>query len=308
MNRITSGVLAGLMLASGLVGCTSAQSADPGWTSPATSEAVDLATRSGGWPKTEEELQNAANRLDERCLREAGFAVPTAPAVRLPAPEDEKAAIALGQRSNLGYGIATPAHESTASAVETYVQTLSHPEQIRYRAAQFGSGAPRTTIVLIPPAKVQVADGGCVATGRRSLAGDLRTWARLDYIPDQLDSQLSAQAMKVPRYKAALASWRACLKARSFDFPSPEAAQTALRKEYARIGPSRRFKRREIAVAVADGECAQKAHLPTVLLAARRSLVEHLPSSELSSLRSLCTKRHTALARARKTLGMDKSG
>ncbi|SED67171.1 hypothetical protein SAMN05216489_04079 [Streptomyces sp. 3213] len=298
MSRVTGWILVGLLLVTGLAGCASARSAGPGHGAAPTSGVVDLATRSGDWPRTEALLQNAVNRLDERCLRAAGFAVPSAPAVRLPAPGDEEAAIGLAQRRTIGYGIATPVPASAPPASETYANTLSALDHNRYGTAQFGSAAPRTSVTLIRSATVEVASGGCVGDARRALAGDLRTWARLTYIPDQLDTRLSAQAMTDPRYLRALADWRTCLRGRGFSYISPEAAQAALRKAYPNSGGTAAFKRHEIAVAVADGTCARTAHLPTVLLSVRRSLVSRLPSGELSLLRSLNAERRAALARA----------
>ena len=56
-------------------------------------------------------------------------------------------------------------------------------------------------------------------------------------------------------------------------------------------------------MAVADGKCAGTAHLSTVLLTVRRSLVADLPSAELALLRTLTTDRQAAITRARAVLG-----
>lgn len=299
MSRIATGVLAGLLVATGLVGCAQARPAGPGRAGPPSAAEIDLATRSGSWPETENVLQNTVNRLDNQCLRTAGFEAPAAPAVRTPVPEDDKSAVRMKQRESNGYGIATPPAASTLPAAEKYGSTLSAADQARYVAAQFGDGRPTATVALIAPATAEVPSAGCAATARRKVAGDVRTWARLGYVPDLLDTRLSFQAVGDTRYKAALASWRTCLKTRGFDYASPEAAQGALRKEYASTGRTAGFKDREIAVAVADGTCAATARLSAVSLKIRRSLVARLPADQLALLRSLNADRRAALARAR---------
>jgi hypothetical protein len=79
VNRTATGLLTGLLLAAGMVGCAPARPTIPGPAAAPTTTIVDFATRSGSWPATEDELQNAVNRLDTRCLRTAGFAVPSTP-------------------------------------------------------------------------------------------------------------------------------------------------------------------------------------------------------------------------------------
>jgi hypothetical protein len=230
---------------------------------------------------------------------------PVHPPVRLPVPEDEKAVIGLRQRESIGYGIANRTPASAVPAAERYGATLPAAAQARYKAAQFGTNALKTTVTLIARAKVRVPRAGCVVAARRRLAGDVRTWARLGYVPDQLDTRLSAQAVGDPRYKAALTSWRTCLRAEGFDYASPDMAQAALSAQYETTGGTAAFKRREIAVAVADGKCAGTVHLSTVLLTIRRSLVADMPNAELALLRTLTADRQTAVTRARAVLSRD---
>ncbi|MET8631621.1 hypothetical protein [Streptomyces sp. NPDC004680] len=287
-------------MAAGLAGCTSAQPASLRVSAAMT----DVATRSGRWPTDAAQLQAAFNQLDRQCLSKAGFHPPAAPKVTLPSPENEAATIDLAGRRLHGYGISMPQDSSaTAENPNAYASSLSVKDRQRFGSAQFGPGTPRTTVALKGKGGATVPTAGCVARARTALAGDVYTWAEISYIPQQFDDQVSRKALTDTGYRAALARWRACMAKAGYTYASPDDSVAHLQQEYERGAKGARFQRREIAAAVADGECASHTHLPAELLRARRQQVPRLSARDLSTLHSVTANWESAVARARRVVG-----
>ncbi|WP_269854728.1 hypothetical protein [Streptomyces sp. RPT161] len=305
IGKAAAAFLTGCALVAGAVGCTAATQSTGRGPEPAgvSTTMTDLATRSGRWPTGAAQLQAAFDQLDRECLSTAGFRLPSIPRVSLPVPENEAAAIDLDGRKQHGYGISTPGDSSAATAnPNAYVSSLSSRDQKRFNDVQFGPGAPRTAVALYRTGRAAVPTAGCVARARRALAGDVQAWAAISYVPQQLDDQLSRKALQDASYQAALARWRVCMAKAGYPYASPEAAVTRLRREHEQGASGSGFRRLEIAVAVADGQCASHTHLPSILLRARRQLTAQLPAGNLSFLRSVTESWESAVARARSVL------
>ncbi|GGR66468.1 hypothetical protein [Streptomyces roseolus] len=299
VRRRAVGVLIGCLI---LAGCAEARPAGPGLT--ATPVMIDLATRSGRWTADAERLQRAVDALDRACLRGAGLSPPAAPRVRLPVPEDEAAVIGMAERRRVGYGIVdavTAGTRSPEAEPEHSTTALSQEEQRRYTEAQFGLGTPKTSVPLLGEAKAYVPAAGCIAQSRRKLAGDVDAWARLDYLPQQFDDRVTNGAEREPVYTSALAAWRSCMERSGRHHADPDAARASVRDAARRPGDAADLKRKEVELAVADGLCAARSHLPTALLQARRARVAHLPQHDLAVLRALSEEWLTTVARARST-------
>jgi hypothetical protein len=283
----------GLVALTGLAGCGQVHEANP---APITST-VDLVTFSGNWPATQQILDNAVRVLDRKCMATHGFGYPDTPLAKTMAPEDEAAVIDLPDRRQHGYQIvATSAPTLPAEAVNPYLTSLSPANQQRYRAALFGP--PGTDVTPGIAGGYVVKGQGCEADSRRALAGSVQQWARITYIPQQLNDHLVEQVTTQPRYIAAMTAWQACMATRGYSYPTPQHARSALQSEYLKAGPTQQFRERETAVAVADGECAGAVHLPLVSLAVRRDLVQSLPAPDRATLADLASIRDTAVARA----------
>jgi hypothetical protein len=293
-------LLTGCAMVTGAVGCASTRPAAP-VAAPVKVSAVmtDLATRSGRWPAAEEQLQDAYSRLDRQCVKEAGFSLPASPSASFPVPEDETAAIDLSGRRRHGYGISIHDHGATAAAPDA---TLSAGDQKRLGEAQFGPDGRTTAVTLNGGGRVTVPATGCIAHARIALAGDVQTFAKIYYLPQQFDDRLNRAALTDADYQAVLGRWRACMAPKGYTYASPDAATAQLRQEYERNAKSSRFRKTEISVAVADGECESRTHLPTTLLRTRRRLVGGLPADDLSFLRSVAASWGSAVTRARSVL------
>ncbi|MEV6481005.1 hypothetical protein [Streptomyces sp. NPDC051576] len=300
VKRLLCGLLTGLVVMAGPAGCTSRPAGSGPTTAPAapTVSMTDLATRSGGWPAGAGALQTATDVLEQSCMKAAGFAFPARPAVRLPVPEDESAAIGLTKRRTQGYGLAVRNDADAREPVNHSYEALSTVAKKRYQDADVGAGAPHTTVRLYGRATASVPTDGCVAESRARLAGDVKTWARLTYIPEQLDERLTQEAARDPRYLRALDAWRSCMTTHGLHYTSPTEAVTALRERYAKEGVTERLKRDEINVAVTDGSCATRTHLPTTLLHVRRAHVTQLPPTDRALLATLDHSNRVAVARA----------
>lgn len=272
-----------------------------------SASAVDLATHSGGWPATEAILENAVNRLNRKCLARHGFAYPELPAVSFPDAEDDAAAIGMFRRRSVGYGIAASGTEnvdqpSVSDPVDGFYGALSPAERERFSTVLFGPPGSEIKVDTGGGGYVAVKGRGCEAESRSALAGDVGTWAQLSYIPERLDNVLARQVPSDPRYRRAIASWRSCMVARGYRYATPEAARDALSERYRRTGGTEAFRRDEISVAVADGQCAILARVPRTAVLARRDRVRSLPAPELATLVRLAALRDAAVGRARRLL------
>jgi hypothetical protein len=279
----------------GLAGCAPSRPA-----SRLTASAVDLATRSGSWPATEQRLQTAINRLDHACMAAHGFQYPDSPRSALPAPEDEAASIDLPGRRDRGYGLAgsTTTRSPAPDPAATYYAHLSAADKRRFDLAFFGPSSAQLTVSLGDGHVVTVRKSGCEAASRRSLIGDVSRWAQVEYGTEDLNNHLADRLAAAPRYRAALSVWRSCMAGHGDDYVTPEAAYQAMQTLYQRSGTTPTVRQREIAVAVADGECAGQAHLPSVALSIKRDLVPSLPTAERQRLIAWTAYRDTAVGRA----------
>jgi hypothetical protein len=262
--------------------------------------AVDLATRSGSWPATERIIQSALNQLTRRCMEERGFSYPAGSAHPLPDPADDAAVVDLPARRESGYGLAAEpgAAARDTSAVDRYYTTLSARDRHRFDLALFGPHDRKATVEIPGRGRFQVPRQGCEADSRRRLAGDVTVWARIAYTPEAADIQLSDRSRTAPPYHTALLQWRRCMAASGHPYTDPEAAYRSLQEELRRTGATSAFRKRETAVAVADGACALRARLPSAGLTARRELAASLGEDVRRSLNELAVLRAAVVARA----------
>ncbi|PAZ11174.1 hypothetical protein CLM62_37105 [Streptomyces sp. SA15] len=259
-----------------------------------------MATRSGTWPKTERVIQSALNQLTRQCMEERGFSYPAGSAEPPPDPADDAAVVELARRKEIGYGIASdPANANKpSSAVDRYYSTLPPKDQRRFDLALFGPDNRKATVEVPGRGRFRVPQEGCEADSRRRLAGDATLWVRIAYTPEAVDIQLSDRSLTAPAYRSALKRWRTCMSARGHAHAGPEAAYRSLQDEFRRTGGTPAFRKRETAVAVADGECALRTRLPSTALQARRDLTASVGEDVRRSLNELAAYRMAVVKRA----------
>jgi hypothetical protein len=263
---------------------------------------VDLATFSGLWPANQRILLTAVRVLDAKCMARQGFGYPTSP-TPLTNPEDEAAVIDLAGRERKGYGLTT---DAAAQPSNPYFDSLSPAVKQRYELALLGPASATTEVGIA--GSIRVRTQGCEAGSRRELAGDVVTWARIDYIPQSLNNTLVGRMTSTQEYRAALSAWRSCMAAHGYPYATPEDARKALAAEYSAQGNTPTLRQREIVVAVVDGKCAAAVHFPSAAARSKRALVASLPAADRASLEQLAKARGQAIAKARAVLATEAPG
>lgn len=270
-----------------------------------SADAVDMVTRSGGWPAVQQTLDTALNKLTHTCMRRAGFAYPAAKAALPTAPDDAKALVDLPTRRRHGYGIASRPPSSEAPPAPYYTE-LDTDRRRRFDLAFAGPRDARTDVGT-GTGTIQVGRRGCDAESRAALAGDVVTWARMYYTPQALNARLDAAVPRQPAYVAALSRWRSCMTGRGHAYPSPEAAREKLSDAYEKrdrrkSAQNLEFRALERDVAADDGECALANRLPSSAIEARRKLVHSLPEKDRAVITELARIQAAALERAEAVL------
>ncbi|MEU6800024.1 hypothetical protein [Streptomyces neyagawaensis] len=255
-----------------------------------TSTELDLLTRSGTFTRISVDLANAESKLISICMAAKGFRY-RAESADPAAESDEERSLNMNERRTRGYGLASQyasEKESVGTApndaylaglpkkkADAYMETL-RGGATDFREMRFGGGR-----------NITFSARGCEAESRASLYGSLDDWVSIAYFPQNLNSELSSRVEKSPKYRSAMNDWRTCMRGKGYTYTSPDTAYEQLRDEYRRQGANSALREREIAVAVADGNCGAELHIPATVLALRRSHAQSLPISDKLQLRRL---------------------
>jgi hypothetical protein len=182
---------------------------------------------------------------------------------------DEDRIVNLADRRQHGYNLL-----NTRPGLARATASVGHPAG--YDRVLDGVASDLTQIQLPDGEKIVVARAGCEAESRQRLYGDLPTWAAVSITPQRLNLRIGPRVAKDPTLAAAIRRWQACMSRHGYRYPSPDAARSQLAADYRRLGTTPRTRRREIDVAVADGNCATQLHIPSTVLALRRNHADGL--------------------------------
>ncbi|MGC5330399.1 hypothetical protein [Micromonospora sp. DT62] len=256
-------------------------------------DALDLLTGSGGHPARRRVLELAEEKLVERCMAARGqvYWPVTPPPVD---GSDEERAVDLPRRRAKGFGLAEASRPPRAGP---------NDRQPAFQFALFGDTRRYEKLELPNGSVLSYPTVGCVAESRAALYGDARRWARVDGVPQVLDNALREQVGKAPELARARARWLSCMAGAGYPYPDPEGAAEDLSRAYRQDGDSASLRRREIAVATADGECALRAHVPATELALRRDGARSLPAARRRELNDLGAVHCAAYRRAQPVVG-----
>jgi len=273
-----------------LAGC---RGGDPAGTAPgelgAGGTAFELLTQSGSYHRQQHTLTVAEERLVGSCMAARGLAYPAEAPVAVVASDEERS-LRLEQRHREGYGLfqsfaADPADgQRSPSPVDRYVQRLSSEEQAAYMLELFGDERRRKGIRLARSGDVTFPGQGCVFESQSRIFGDIMTWARITYVTEDLNNKLTEWVVATSAYTEAMRGWGGCMAQRGHPYPSPGDAKDDLSARYTAEGTSDRLRRHEIAVAVADAECAAQGGIPRLVLSLKESHVGALSAEERRSL------------------------
>jgi hypothetical protein len=260
---------------------------------PALSRAaLDLLTTSGGYPAREYQLTVAEARLTQRCMTAHGLVYRLYEPTR-PVGSDEEQVVDLPSRRAVGYGIDTPGGGEPPRDPGS--------DSPHYQEVLFGDAEHRQEMRLPNGATHSFVGNGCIAQARLRLYGDLGLWSRIVTIPPITDNDLRDQVSDAPELARAMTRWATCMAEAGYPYPTPEAASTAVSEAYQKEGHTPAMRDREIATAVADGECALRAHVPATELSLRRAAAKSLPAAARRELNELAAA-HCAAARTAQTV------
>ncbi|MEV2211388.1 hypothetical protein AB0H86_07925 [Streptomyces sp. NPDC050997] len=314
---LSSGVVAGVLA---LAACTSpgGGGASEGNTASSLTRAeLDLLTRSGDYTRDEAVLYQAETKLIAACMTDRGFRYKVDEFVPSSDSYQERQ-LKLGERRTEGYGLyreyaakrssgsSTSSTSSTSSATgnreesltnDQYVAQLPAQKAAAYMRALRGGENDLREMRFDKERAITFSEVGCEAESRKRLFGELDDWAAATYIPQNLNSSLTDNVTKDAKYTAAIRGWKKCMAERGYHYRTPDEAAEQLKAEYQRQGAAESLRRREIDVAVADGTCAERLHIPSVVLSLRKQYAGSLPEADRSRLRQAAEIWTTALGR-----------
>lgn len=252
--------------------------------------AFDLVTHTGSFRAGQHALDAAEHRITGECMAENGFPYPVE-ARPVDARTDEERAIDLDSRRTSGYGL----YDSWArtrsadgpdfpSKLDGYVARLPEHDRAVYRRALFGDEQEYRAIRLPDGSTTSFPAQGCVARARAGLFGDVVAWARVAYLPQTFNNIVTKRVTDDPDYAAAMGEWRGCMAARGYRFATPDDAAEQVSAGYRREGYTQTSRAHEIAVAVADGECARESRVPSRVLELKKKYLLRLPDHDRQAL------------------------
>ncbi|MEV1288725.1 hypothetical protein [Micromonospora sp. NPDC049679] len=278
-----------------LAGCSAEQPAGPApATRPLDPTAADLVARAGSYYADEQVLQDAEATLVHRCMTTRGFRRPP-PAPAAPVSHDEEWRPDPAHRRTDGYGLA---RAGRGEPPDPYFVALAPAHQERYQRELVGDMARRATLDLPSGPQLSYPTTGCLAESRAQLYGDVMEATRVTSVTQDLHNTVYLAAQADPEYRRTLARWADCMKRRGHPYGSPQQARNALAAERRSAAPTA-AQRHEVAVAVADAECAAEVALPGTFESLLRRHAELLPEAQRAELNRLATSRAAALRHAR---------
>ncbi len=254
---------------------------------------IDMITNSGSYPNRQYRVALVDMALTEECMRNAGIS--WSGAVDEPNPDaDAGGAVSVDWVRHHGYGLSDG--ETTSGQPQQ-----SSGEDTRLRATLLGPPnelakmtAPNGVIYWYPKQ-------GCAARAHIAVYGDLDTWARITYVPQEINLVLSGQANTDERYHAVLRSWRDCMAQHHYSYVSPQDITSALAEAY-RTDREALVERRtkEIAIAMQDLRCNQQVHLSQTALQLRREYAQKIDPQQRAKMAQLSALFTAAERRSRK--------
>jgi hypothetical protein len=256
--------------------------------------AFELMTQTGSFHAGQHALDAAEQRLTGECMTKKGFfyTIETHP---VDTRTDEERAIDLDSRRLSGYGL----HDSWASSQSTkgtdrgadfpsqtdrHVAQLPENKRAVYMRALFGEEDEYSAIRLPDGSTTSFPTRGCAAEARVASFGDVALWARVAYVPQTFNNILTKRVFDDRDYAATMTEWRACMAAKGYQFASPADAAEKVDADYRQAGYTPAGRAYEIAVAVADGECARDVRVPSRVLDLKRKYLLALPDNDRQAL------------------------
>lgn len=141
---------------------------------------------------------------------------------------------------------------------------------------------------------------GCWGDARRAVYGTIRNSIRAGQLPGDYSWMIGQQVAKDPDYIGApMRRWSACMAKRGYQYKTLNDPYFNSKNTYDYADPKpTKPPKREIEVAVADGECQIAAGLPQAALKVQTKHVDALPAKDKRDLEEIVVLRQQALKRA----------
>jgi hypothetical protein len=217
-------------------------------------------------------VDQAEQRLIRRCMNGDGFRYwvdpPASPdTVRAFTGEFVKDDIAWAREHGYGERLKQAFFEAKErDRNAAYREGLAPGDRERYSAALGGGPeAPVLSVRLPGGGSVRTLDGGCRHAAREELYGDTAKFFRVDKIAANLVAGYLADAMRDPRFTAALDGWSRCMQAETgHRYANPDAARADARDRAGALDRGRAHAV-EVETAVAEATCAHRSSLAETL-------------------------------------------
>lgn len=255
-------------------------------------------------------LHLAEQTLISRCMQERGFEYQVAPL-----PEDSFEAHPYGNddvdrsRAN-GYGLGerTRGQSSTGDLDNStdpnsqYVDSLPEPRRQAFTIALFGPPSGRQGHVGLPGGlEIGFPLEGCLADARQELYKDGEEFMSAVSIIDNLGTEVQTRVVAEKSYVKAREQWHDCMHQRGYDAERPADAVRLAISAYA-TGDAAEARLREIEIAVADAECAQRTALVKKAEQLESEIWHDVLNDNTGAIESYRELRGLALERARGVL------
>ena len=183
-----------------------------------------------------------------------------------------------------GYGMSDP---SAPTATGEKAPSAADVDP-RLRTALLGPNSDLARLVIDGHTTYMFPRTGCAAQAHITIYGSLDAWARISYIPQEVNLTLGAQARSDHRYAAALRHWRTCMAAHQYRYTSPTDIINDLATKYTSDRePLARRRAKEIKLATQDVTCNQQASLSSTENTLRRDYAQLLNPAERAELTRL---------------------
>ncbi|QDY79648.1 hypothetical protein [Streptomyces qinzhouensis] len=280
-----------LVLMAGLLsGCGSSQPEGTRVPDHLDRSTVDMVTNTGDYPARQYQVALVDLALTRKCMRDAG--IPWKGGVHRPHPDaDEGGGVGADWVRQHGYGLSEAKPSDGQNGQNGQAGDSDHP-----RLRETLLGPPTALAKLTAPGGIVYwyPKQGCAAKAHASVYGDLDTWARITYLPQEIGLGLFGKATSDRRYRAALGRWRTCMSQYGYTYDSPSSIASALSKAFEYSSePLDRRRKKEITIAVQDLGCNQQVGLSRTGLRLRREFartIEPRQRAEMTRLSGLFTE------------------
>ena len=284
MRSSNTALLVAVLALGALVGCGQPRhESDPAPVNSAPAhlgaDTVDMITRSGDYPERYHRVDVADVESIRRCMRAAGFAWAGVAGTVNPEAK-EGGGVSLDVVREHGYGL--------SDGPEKPEKIGSGVDDTALRAALFGA-ADDTAEMRSPNGPLYTfSRHGCAAQGHIAIYGDLDTWARISYLPQEYNLRLSTEAKADPRYETKLREWRACMAGKHYSYASPDDIVEKLIESYRTDHrPLAQRRAAEITIALQDVSCDKQVRMSATALTLRREYAQRLPAADRAELARL---------------------